>query len=234
MKIRLLCPECSQVVPVLVQDDSTYKFTCPAGHEALIWLQNEKHDILFEGAGLALLDGYIREAAFGLASALERFLEFAIRALSLQFGILPETQETTWRIVARQSERQLGMFLGMWLAHTKTAAVYLEPKWVEFRNSVVHSGYIPTEPEVMAYGDRVLEYINSRLDILDRDAFEGMHGVARARRGDQPPLTEPGYLEGRIFLQMALSGRERPRTFAAAIEEIRERRPQAYRQSGPT
>jgi hypothetical protein len=227
------CTECFQLVPVPVRDDSAYKFTCPDGHQSLIWLQNEKHDILFEGAGLALLDGYIREAAFGLASALERFLEFAVRALSLQLGIPPEEQEATWKILAKQSERQLGMFLGMWLVHTKTAAVYLEGKWVEFRNNVVHNGYVPTEPQVMAYGDRVLAYIDDRLDVLDRTAVEGMN-VALARRIQGPPLTEPGYLEGRIFVEMVLCGKERPRTFGAAIDEIRERRPRAYLQSGPT
>jgi hypothetical protein len=199
-----------------------------------MWLENEKHDILFEGAGLALLDGYIREAAFGLASALERFLEFAVRALSLRFRIPPDEHETTWKIVARQSERQLGMFLGMWLVHTNTAGVYLEGKWVEFRNDVVHRGYIPREPEVMDYGDRVLAYINDRLDVLNRTAAEAMDDVARARRRQGLTLTEPRHFQGRVFIPMVLSGRERPRTFAAAIEEIRERRPEAYRQRGPT
>jgi hypothetical protein len=101
------------------------------------------------------------------------------------------------------------------------------------RNNVVHNGYVPTEPEVMAYGDRVLAYIDDRLDVLDRTAVEGMN-VALARRIQGPPLTEPGYLEGRIFIEMVLSGKERPRTFGAAIDEIRERRPRAYLQSGPT
>ena len=88
---------------------------------------------------------------------------------------------------ARQSERQLGMFLCMWLAHTKQAPVDLKGWPSEFRNDGIHAGHLPSTPEVMEYGDRVLSFINEHLDIMRSNAQGALQ-----RRAMKSPRSKTG------------------------------------------
>ena len=65
--------------------------------------------------------------------------------------------DATWRTVARQTERQLGAFAFAYLAREGRAADFLTPGALgsDFRNRVVHRGYIPTRAEVDAYAEKV-------------------------------------------------------------------------------
>ena len=135
------------------------------------------------------------EAAFNLAASLERFLEFTVHVLSLHHGISTDEFRATWKDVARQSERQLGMFLCMWLIHTRQAPKLIGGDWVKFRNDVVHAGLIPSETDVTTYGEEVLAFVSKRLDVLKTDARQAIEDRTMARAIDA--LDEVKNLRGR-------------------------------------
>lgn len=135
--------------------------TCSNGHDIMSSIQNFDFDLLFDLAGMALLDGYSREAVGTFATAVERARETYVRC-----NFHPDHKpnplfETTWKEVRRQSERQLGAFLFTWLANEKSEARSFSQREVELRNNCVHYGTIPTFQEALAFGQSALEMIEA-------------------------------------------------------------------------
>src|SRR5688572_21926828 len=109
---------------VEIRDDNFYRSTCPAGHENLVVIQNQKFELLFDFGARALLDGYTREAVASMAAALERFYEFYLKVVCLKHGIADFDFKNSWKFVSAQSERQLGAFLFTYLFENKRTAQY--------------------------------------------------------------------------------------------------------------
>jgi len=164
MKLRMLCGECTRAdrntnfhyVNLEITDDGIYKFRCNFGHSTIAFLQQPKFEILFELGAMALLDGYQREAISSFASSLERFYEFFIEVILSSKGISPEEYLKTWKLVSNQSERQLGAFYFLYLNEFKELPPSLNQNQVNFRNKVIHKGYIPTYEESFSYASSVL------------------------------------------------------------------------------
>lgn len=159
-----VCGKCSERQPtqpftVEVREGGIYSVTCPNQHNQVVRLQHRSFEILFELGALAFLDGYYREAVLDFAAALERFLEFCVRFLCFKHGLSEEQVSNTWKGVARQSERQLGAFLFLYALDQQTSVKYVSGQASEFRNNVVHRGYVPSDSEALEYGDEVLNYI---------------------------------------------------------------------------
>ena len=231
MKVPFLCTQCHTLLLVELQDEDAYKFTCEQGHESVVWLQNEKFELFFDSACLAMLDGYPREAAFELASSYERFLEFSIAIISSHLDVPADEYSQTWDEVASQSERQLGMFLAMWLLFTKRAAKPLENQWVRFRNQVIHRGHIPPRARVVAYGDRVLSFINAHLAVLKRVAGEAIQNrhVARAINASKAASPSRTSNVARVLPTMvAVVRSDRPASFTEALDEMKQVRHRLY------
>lgn len=179
MKLLLNCVHClvddqsTNLVDVDLRDDGFYELTCSKGHRSANLLQNQKYQLLFESGALALLDGHTREAVSGFASALERFLEFYIKVICLEHNIAYEDVENCWKDVKKQSERQLGAFIFLYLLETEQPTQFLKKRVTRignesrdiqaFRNDVIHAGYIPTHDEVVQYGEHVFDTIESIL-----------------------------------------------------------------------
>jgi hypothetical protein len=180
MRLGITCMGCLEVdgrpseeaVSVEMRDDGLYMITCRRGHTTVTAVQEQKFEILFDLGAMALLDGYPREAVSSIAAALERFQEYYVQVLSLKHGITYDTFMTAWKPISRQSERQLGAFLFLYLVENKKALVpsIVDAKpggstaknartWTEFRNDVIHKGYIPSTDEVLAYGDLVYQFV---------------------------------------------------------------------------
>ena len=190
MKLLLTCVDClvddqsTSLVNVDLRDDGFYELTCAKGHRSANLLQNQKYQLLFESGALALLDGYRREAVFGFASALERFLEFYVKVICLKHNIAYEELENCWKDVKKQSERQLGAFIFLYLLENKTHTRFLKKRVTRegkvkdgwdiqaFRNDVIHAGYVPTYDEVVQYGDHVFDTIESILGEMGPEADE--------------------------------------------------------------
>jgi hypothetical protein len=74
--------------------------------------------------------------------------------------------DSAWKPLSKQSERQLGAFIAAHLTLLSAPPPMLANKQVEFRNRVIHHGYIPTNDEAIEFGDAVLSLIQTVLDSL--------------------------------------------------------------------
>src|SRR5712692_1118365 len=195
MRLRITCMECflvdgkpsEEAASVELRDDGLYSVLCSRGHVTVTAIQEQKFEILFDLGAMALLDGYPREAMSSIASSLERFYEYYIQVICLKHGIAPETLIDAWKPLSRQSERQLGAFLMLYLLETKKpfSPLILDAKpssqpgsarisWAEFRNNIIHKGYIPSSEEVIAYGDLVYQFIYRLISELKATSSEFM------------------------------------------------------------
>jgi hypothetical protein len=167
MRLQLVCAQCMRedvssagiVTSIEFRDDGRYEVACEKGHRALTILQQLKFEILFDIGAYAILDGYYREAVSSFTSSLERFYEFFIKAVLRQIEIDEEGLATAWRLVAGQSERQLGAFALLYVREFGRAPSLLTNAKVSFRNDVIHKGRIPKRQEAIDYGQAVLDIV---------------------------------------------------------------------------
>ena len=167
MKLFFHCLECAKKIPkpllnsafIDIRDDGLYEFTCIKGHKSVIFLQEQKFEILFEIGANAILDGYYREAVSSFLASLERFYEFYVKVICLSRDIGEDTIEETWKKVSQQSERQLGAFICLYLIEMGHPPTILSNKWSKFRNNVIHKGLIPEKKKAIEYGQEVLDLI---------------------------------------------------------------------------
>jgi len=173
MKIFLTCMECQKGLghpsfePIFADyyDSGVANVTCSRGHTSAVMVQNQKFEILLESAANALLDGYTIEAASSLSAAYERFFEFTINVFCKNNSITEQALDETFKQVAKQSERQIGGFLFLYLI-TFGSGYQLNKKIPEQRNKIIHQGYIPTPEEVMIFGDLIYQEICSITQLL--------------------------------------------------------------------
>jgi hypothetical protein len=145
-----------------------------------VYLRKHKFEMLFDLATRALMDGYAREAVASFAASLERFFEFYTRAAVLErasdggedFAEASGRLEQTWKLMAAQSERQLGAFSLAYLWREGQAPDFLSTQALgsDFRNRVIHRGYLPQRNEVDAYAARVFALIDRLLTQLGEAA----------------------------------------------------------------
>lgn len=190
MQVTILCPQCPAgplancVASCDLRDDGSVVATCPAGHEIFGAFQNPKHEILFELGMRAFAERNYPNAVTNMASALERCLEF-FTLVALSAHLDPNGNEVSaaeWgertsrtKLLRKgwksSSERQLGAF---WAAHTFLTG--RPPDWPDrdeksnFRNKVVHQGYIPTPVEATDYARWVCEKMSSLVVLLFKRA----------------------------------------------------------------
>lgn len=228
MEFPTTCPTCAHENRVEFADSSVHDVICAqCGARYCVFLRKQKFEVLFDLGTRALMDGYAREAVASFAAALERFLEFYVRAATLEraagtevdFASALAALDGTWRHVASQSERQLGMFALAYLLREGHEPEFLTPRGLgtEFRNRVIHRGSLPTRAEVEAYAASVFALIDRLLTELGAGAvhaelaqeqvftahlaslpdgvtvvFEEHPGMFRARRfGTLAPLPKP-------------------------------------------
>ncbi len=174
MRLEISCSKCSdQIAPgesrtvysriCSVCNDGVYEIECPQGHRTITVLRTPKHEVLYTIGANALLDGYFRDAIASFAGALERYYEFALRVISRQKEIAPDALESIWKVMSRQSERQFGAFIVVWLLETGKPYTSLPQAQIDkqttLRNDVVHKGKIPTLKECVKYGEYVLDVV---------------------------------------------------------------------------
>ncbi|HWJ69971.1 MAG TPA: hypothetical protein VNS79_08000 [Sphingobium sp.] len=136
-------------------------------------------ELLFESAIEAFVDTYFRESVSSFAAALERFYEFAIQTLLVDRKVAIETIRAMWKPVSNQSERQLGMFIGLYTAAHGRPPTLLPDNRISFRNNVIHKGHFPTPQETFDFGNSVYELLNLSLKEL-RENFEEAMQTARS------------------------------------------------------
>lgn len=230
-----------EFIPVEMRDDGLYSVTCSNGHTTVTAIQEQKFEIVFDLGVMALLDGYPREAATSMASALERFYEFYINVIALKHGICDKALSDTWKHVSAQSERQFGAFLYMYLIDHRTDCCPTidndKPElegisknqtktWKEFRNAVVHKGYIPSSSETLAYGNLIYRYIYDLIEDLKINSAEHIQQVtfkhlSRAQNVDVGVRISTMSIPTIISL---IRGEVPPDTLEKALESLKEYR----------
>ena len=223
MKLIMPCSECIEtdgfkddtILFVEIEDGSYYEITCLRGHSRAAILTTRKFEILFEFGAMAQLDGYPREAVSSFPVALERFYEYWVKAHLLHAQIAPAELDAAWRQVSAQSERQLGAFSLLYIREYYTPAPMLPQRVTEFRNKVIHKGYIPTRIDCVKYGDAVLELIRKNIRELWSSHNDELIGSVNEKwfeaRGDQPNM---------FFLPWMTLGTNRPPTDDRNLEDI--------------
>lgn len=173
---------------VELNDENLYEFVCPKNHRSLTQLQEQKFEILFDIASLALIDGYTKEAVSSYSSSLERFIEYCILIFSLKNSVTIESFIKTWKQMANQSERQLGAFLILCLQ--EGIANRIEESRSTFRNKVIHKGYIPSSKEAIDYGQYIMSFIQNTLKDLNQTSNEYLQqamAIHLTKNGDKLP-----------------------------------------------
>ncbi len=214
---------------VEMQDNNVYRSTCPSGHENVIHVQNQKFELLFDSGALALLDGYPREAVSSLAASLERFYEFFIRVKLGRRKAPHDALAKTWKLVRSQSERQLGAFLFLYLLENNKVINFDIQKYTEFRNKVIHQGYIPSTQEVIDVAEQMLAFMRDVLDELQAEDQEIVHemffqeatkvAVSNTNNAKIATAAIP------TILGLHIAQESRPKTFADALAGLRRWRP---------
>lgn len=170
-------------------------------HNYIVFLDNKKFDLLFESGIWAIKDLYFREAVASLASSLERFYEYCIQGLAIEHFNRPMF-DATWKLVSKQSERQIGAFIFLYLKQFNLEPPILSSKDVEFRNKVIHKGYFPNEVETLNYLNstaKIITEIYSKLTIFKKENIELLNKecVAQIESNAQSKILKikqhPGY-----------------------------------------
>ncbi|MBU3093424.1 hypothetical protein KPL35_15275 [Clostridium sp. CF011] len=208
MKLLINCFVCLQktgvpnmeFMEVEICDDGIYKATCDCGHETVTFLQQDKVEVLFEMGAMALLDGYPREAVSSFAASLERFYELCIKVFLLKRGANMDNVDKTWKLVSNQSERQLGAYYFLYLDILGNIPLCLDNKQVEFRNKVIHKGYIPKYDEVLKYANYLLNYM---LQILIDLKLECNDEIIQVTSGRFSNMRKGFIKDGKITRQIA-------------------------------
>ena len=150
-------------IPIELNEDGVYSFQCTNGHVKWTFLQEQLFQILFDLGVLAISDSYTREAVSSFASSLERFYEFIIKLILLSDNVPEDKITNYWKVISKQSERQFGAYLGLFIYKFKQVPPILDNSWVKFRNDVLHNGKIPPEKITLDYGQTIADLV---IDIL--------------------------------------------------------------------
>ncbi len=180
MKFAVCCHQCMIENPMInpsfqyinIQEEDLYHFKCEKGHDNLLEIQCFKFELLYESGLCSIKDGYFIESVLSITASMERFYEFFIIILNLSKKIEQEEINNQLKIISRQSERLLGGFICLYSTFYRKTPVLISNKKTEFRNSVVHKGYLPNKSEAIDYAEEVFNFIKRYYVILLKEHKE--------------------------------------------------------------
>ena len=191
MRINISCPQCAQAAGGFavfhveeIREDGLYTGKCPQGHDLLVATQTLRHEMLFEIALNAIVDGYRREAISSFAAAIERFFEFAIGVLALNRGVSAPIFAAAWKTVAAQSERQLGAFTFLYTVSFGEVPRVLNGQMVKLRNDVIHRGLLPDQKQVIDFGAAAYEVIQAGVRKLRAACIDDVNAALSEHVGE--------------------------------------------------
>lgn len=233
MQLFAMCMECQKELghpsfePFFVPyyEDRISYIKCSRGHQSAYVLQSQKFEVLMESGANALSAGFTLEACASFAAALERLYEFALRVFIVQKGLPDESYAAMFKEMSRQSERQLGAFMALYLI--EVGQPYKpNAKITEFRNSVIHKGQIPTPEEANAFCSNVYGTVLEITDQLRNKLPEAVNRVVMLDLRERHEKLEPGVpratAAGCAFFSLANA--QNLRTFAEAFAEMEKRK----------
>lgn len=180
MKIIVKCHQCGpkeEAALLEIGNENLHQVICDKGHESSLIIAQQKHEILFEIAIHAIIDGYYREAISSFAASLERYYEFFINVISVD--VSSKEFKKAWKQVSSQSERQLGSYIFTYLNAFRTSPNTLPQPLTTLRNNVIHKGHIPSREDAIKFGKAVAEIIYDGCDLLYQKNHAQLHEVIR-------------------------------------------------------
>lgn len=201
-----------------MDDNGLVYIECDKGHKSANILTGSKHQFLFESGCKALIDGYTNEAVSSFTAALERTYEFFIRVAYRKLRISSEILESTWKNVHAQSERQLGAFLFLYPIIADESFEILN-KIQEFRNRVLHKGYISQTEEVFKYASNIFTLIRQIISFLNNKCSTEMWAEINEAVQKQKELVS-NKMEW-TYLGVTPFDSRKDLTFEAWIEELK-------------
>jgi len=187
MQVFAMCMECQKELghpnfePFFVPyfEDRIAHITCSRGHKSVHVIQSQKFEVLMDSGVNGLDSGFTLEACVSFSAALERFYEFSLKLLATHHGMSEGTYNDTYKEMARQSERQLGAFLTLF-ALQFGSAYKPDKSIVNFRNSVIHKGNIPTLEKAHEFCSKVYSEILSVTERLQENLSESINLVVQS------------------------------------------------------
>ncbi|PIR37878.1 MAG: hypothetical protein COV35_08085 [Alphaproteobacteria bacterium CG11_big_fil_rev_8_21_14_0_20_39_49] len=158
-----------------LNDDIAFIQECSKGHKNFVIYQTLKFELLFEIATNALIDGYADASCSRFAASLERFYEFYTKAILLYSGLSLDRIDEMWKPLKKLSERQYGAFSVAWemdVINRRDNNIKIElpiknrigkMDFIQFRNEVIHNGYIPPLSETKEYAYIIYSFIEETL-----------------------------------------------------------------------
>jgi len=236
MRILGLCVECldklskesleETFIPgdiVELNDSGVGIFDCPYGHKSAVAPHLEKYEILFESACLAFIDGHTRESVSSFIVSLERFIEYYIRVILLGFNIEWEEIDLVWKNMSNSSQRQLGAFHVLNLIDSKRT--FSIDNWIEeFRNKIIHKGYIPKKEEVFMFASIIRDMILSV-----KENLINMHKEYVEKHYDRTLEERSPYTKGKKHIELAnfysmLLVKNKDDDFEKLLDQLEERK----------
>ena len=138
---------------------------CDKGHITIAGLVTELFDVLYKSAVDSYMKKCLSESVMSFAASLERAYELFIKIVLLRQSFSFGEIEEYWKEIKNQSERQYGAFCFCHLYVTKESW-RIDSKMIEFRNKVVHKGYIATSEEVQIYADNITSCLTAIIKII--------------------------------------------------------------------
>lgn len=222
MLMPLMCSECAvdelaavgnmpagglpvRVASVPVQSSGLYRGVCPRGHKILLYADFQPFELLFESAMEAFVDAYFRESVGSFAAALERYYEFSIATLMLKDGLSIEDFTKTWKPVSKQSERQLGMYIGIYTVNFRAVPSILTDEQANFRNNVIHKGHFPSPDEAAEFGEAVYKIISTGIRELRSHCDASMQQARQIARNAAAKQVGPNEVCGTFGMGTTVS-----------------------------
>lgn len=119
----------------------------------------------------AIVREHYRDAVGSFASSLERLWEFFTHVICRHRGVTADAFASVWKPMANSSERQAGGFMIAHAIEMGSPAPLLSNRVSEFRNRVVHKGYLPTREEAIDFGQSVADCAYPLLHMLGSEKF---------------------------------------------------------------
>ncbi|KZS41906.1 hypothetical protein AWE51_00220 [Aquimarina aggregata] len=167
MKYKLICPICvpdptKGVAAVTAEGDINNDFIavckCSKEHVSICFQEDYRFEFLYYSAIQSMVSGNLSESVLSFSAALERVFELFIKVNLINYKIPYEDIKKYWKELGL-SERQYGAFCTLYFMIAKK-------EWREngnmknFRNKIVHKGYIATTKEVEKYASYIVDKIN--------------------------------------------------------------------------
>jgi hypothetical protein len=146
-------------------EDRVAYLICSDGHKTAFVVPSLKFEALMESGVNALDEDFTLEACASFSTALERVYEFGVKVMLTHQNVENTNYEIMFKEMARQSERQLGAFLAMYITEFKVPYIF-NKEIPSFRNSIIHKGLIPCPEKATNFCSIVYREISLIVDQL--------------------------------------------------------------------